>query len=88
MSFYLNSNVNITINSSNTTTKVWFFVIDITTLLFNLNFIEGKAPDISNVSELIVTNIRIDNNRTRVNNSTRKSRTFTYTIFLEMIHCY
>ncbi|MDD6244691.1 MAG: hypothetical protein PUB03_03435, partial [bacterium] len=65
VSFYLNSNVNITINSSNTTTKVWFFVIDITTLLFNLNFIEGKAPDISNVSELIVTNIRIDNNRTR-----------------------
>ena len=72
MSFYLNSNVNITINSSNTTTKVWFFVIDITTLLFNLNFIEGKAPDISNVSELIVTDIRIDNNRTRTNNSTRK----------------
>ncbi|MDD6244589.1 MAG: hypothetical protein PUB03_02880 [bacterium] len=61
----MNSNVNITINSSNTTTKVWFFVIDITTLLFNLNFIEGKAPDISNVSELIVADIRMNNNRAK-----------------------
>ena len=55
--FYLNNIINITKNKSNITTNVWFFVIDITTLLFNLNFIEGKAPDISNVSKIIVTNI-------------------------------
>ena len=45
--------------------KCSLFVIDITTLLFNLNFIEGKAPDISNVSKLIVADIRMNNNRTR-----------------------
>lgn len=55
--YFYNKIINITKNKSNITTNAWFFVIDITTLLFNLNFIEGKATDISNVSELIVTDI-------------------------------
>ena len=56
MLFYLNKSMNTSINNISITRhkKCSLFVIDITTLLFIK--LEGKASDISNVSELIVTN--------------------------------